>query len=88
MFSHFPKCRDCDVCLRTKITKAPCRRRTGEALPQAEKFGDSKTADHKVLNEGCESRKITDTLSSFKILPFNGNSPIRAKTRPHRPEKC
>ena len=55
-FTHFPKDRDCDVCLRTKITKAPCRRRTGEALPRAEKFGDLMTADHKVLNEGCESR--------------------------------
>ena len=29
---------------------------TGEALPRAEKFGDLITADHKVLNEGCESR--------------------------------
>ena len=38
------------------MTRAPCRRRTGEALPRAEKFGDLKTADHKVLNEGCESR--------------------------------
>ena len=50
------KGRDCDVCLRTNITRAPCRRRTGEALPRAEKFGDLITADHKVLNEGCESR--------------------------------
>ena len=55
-FTHFPKDQDCDVCLRTKITRAPCRGRTGEALPRAEKFGDLITADHKVLNEGCESR--------------------------------
>ena len=38
------------------MTRAPCRRRTGEALPRAEKFGDLMTADHKVLSEGCESR--------------------------------
>ena len=38
------------------MTRAPCRRRTGEALPRAEKFGDLITADQKVLNEGCESR--------------------------------
>ena len=38
------------------MTRAPCRRRTGEALPRAEKFGDLITADHKVLNEGGESR--------------------------------
>ena len=57
LFTHFPKDRDCDVCLRTKISRAPCRRRAGEALPRAEKFGDLTTADHKVLNiEGCESR--------------------------------
>ena len=53
---HFPKDRNCDVCLRTKIPKASCRRRTGEALYFVpEKFGDLITADHKVLNDGCES---------------------------------
>ena len=56
IFTHFPKDRTCDVCLRTKITKAHCRRRIGEALRRAEKFGDLITADHNVLNEGCESR--------------------------------
>ena len=38
------------------MTRAPCRRRTGQPLPRAEKFGDLVTADHKILNEGCESR--------------------------------
>ena len=38
--THFPKDRNCQVCLRTKMTRAPCRRRTGEAVPRAEKFGD------------------------------------------------
>ena len=42
--------------MRTKMTRAPCRRLTGEALPRAEKFGDLITAHHKVLNEDCESR--------------------------------
>ena len=54
--THFPKDRNCDVCMRTEITRVPRRRRTGEAVPRAEKFGDSITADHKVLNEGSESR--------------------------------
>ena len=54
--TNFPKDRNCHVCLRTKITKASCRRRTGEAQPRAEEFGDLITADHKVLNEGGESR--------------------------------
>ena len=37
------------------MTRALCRRRTGEAVPRAEKF-DLITADHKVLNEEGESR--------------------------------
>ena len=55
-FTHFPKDRNGELCLRTKMTKAPCSRRTGEAVPRAEKFGDLITADHKVLNEEGESR--------------------------------
>ena len=41
---------------RTEITRAPCRRRKGEAVPRADNFGDLITADHKVLSENCESR--------------------------------
>ena len=54
--THFPKDRNCDVCLRTKMTRGLCRGRTGEALPRAEKFGDLIKADHKVLSEESESR--------------------------------
>ena len=53
--THVPKDRNCEVCKRTKITRAPCRKRTGEAVRRAKKFGDFITADHKVLNEGGES---------------------------------
>ena len=42
--------------MRTKITRAPCRKRTGTAVCRAENNGDLITADHKVLSEGCESR--------------------------------
>ena len=38
------------------MTRAPCRRRPGEAVPRAEKFGDLITADHKVHNEEGKSR--------------------------------
>ena len=38
------------------MTRAPCRRRTDEALPRAEKFVNLIKANRKVLNEGCESR--------------------------------
>ena len=50
------KDRNCEICQRTKITRAPCRRRIGGAVPRAENFGDLITADHKVLSESCESR--------------------------------
>ena len=56
IFTHFPKNRNCEVCKRTKITRAPCRKHTGDAAPRAENFGFLITAYHKVLIEGCESR--------------------------------
>ena len=54
--THFPKDRNCDICLKTKITRASCRRRAVTVVPRAENFGDLIAADHKVLSEGCESR--------------------------------
>ena len=54
--THFPKDRNGEICKRTKITRASCRRRNGEAVPRAEKFGDLITADHKVPSDNCESR--------------------------------
>ena len=45
-----------DLKKRTKIARAPCRRRNGEAVPRAEKVGDLITADHKVFSDKCESR--------------------------------
>ena len=54
--TRFPKDRNCEICKRTKITRAPCRRRKGEAVPRAVNFGDLITADHKVLSDNCESR--------------------------------
>ena len=56
VYTHFPKDRNCEICQRTRITRAPCRRRNDEAVPRAAYFGDLITADHKVLSEGCESR--------------------------------
>ena len=50
------KDRNFEICKRTNITKAPCRRRNGRALPRSENFGDYTTADHKVLSDNCESR--------------------------------
>ena len=51
VYTHFPKDRNCEICQRTKITRAPCRRRNGGAVPRADNFGDLITADHKVLSD-------------------------------------
>ena len=56
VYTHFPKDRNCEICQRTNITRAPCRRRIGRVVLRAEIFGDLITADHKVLSQGCESR--------------------------------
>ena len=56
VYTHFPEDRNCEICQRTKITRAPCRRRIGGAVPRAENFGDLITADHKIPSENCESR--------------------------------
>ena len=56
VYTHFPKDRNCEICKRTKITRALCRRRNGEAVPRAINFGDLITADHKVLSDNCQSR--------------------------------
>ena len=56
VYTPFPKDRNCEICQRTKITRAPCRRRNGEGVPRAENFGDLITADHKVPSENIESR--------------------------------
>ena len=56
VYTHFPKDRNCEICQRTNITRAPGRRRNGGAVLRAEFFGDLITADHKVLSESRESR--------------------------------
>ena len=56
VYTHFPKDQNCEICKRTKITRVPCRRRKGEAVPRVVNFGDLISADHKVLSDNCESR--------------------------------
>ena len=56
IYTLFPKDWNCEMRKRTNITRAPCRKRTGEAIPRAENVGDLITADHKVLIEVCERR--------------------------------
>ena len=77
VYTHFPKDRNCEICKRTKITRAPSRRRNGEAVPRAVNFGDLITADHKVLSDNCESRNNHRYAVVVQDL-------IRAKTKLHK----
>ena len=57
--SHFPEDPNCEVCTRTKLTRAPCRRNPDDRADRikiAERLGDMVTAHHKVLKEDQESR--------------------------------
>ena len=56
VYTHCPNDPNCDICLKTKITRASCRRRAGTVVPRADKFADLITADHKILSEESESR--------------------------------
>ena len=51
VYTHFPMDPNCDICLKTKITMAFCRRRTGTVVPRAE---------HKVLCEEVNRGTIID----------------------------
>ena len=79
-----------DVCLRTKITKACCRTRTGEAQLRAQKFGGLITRQiTKSSMRSVNPETITGTLSWYKILPFSGFNLNRAKhctSKPRRSE--
>ena len=52
----FRRTQNCDICLKTKITRASCRRRAGTVVPRADHFGELLTADHIVLSEGWISQ--------------------------------
>ena len=80
--THFPKDRNCEICQRTKITRALCRRRIGRVEPRAENFGDLITADLKIVSEQCESRNnhryaiVVQDLATQWIQSF----PCKTKT--------
>ena len=86
-YTHFPKDRDCEICKRTKITRAPCRRRNGEAVPRAANFGDLITADHKALSDNCESRNnhryavVVQDLATQWIQAYRATTKLHKKPR-------
>ena len=79
VYTRFPKDRNCEICQRTKIPRAPCRRRNGGAVPCAENFGDLIKADHKNPVKVVNLETIIDMQSWCRTWPPNGSSRIRAK---------
>ena len=63
VYIHFTKDRNCEICKRTKIRRAPCRRRNGEAVPRAANFGDLITAVTKSSVTIANLETITDMQS-------------------------
>ena len=87
MFTYFPKGRNCELCRRTNITRAPCRKRSGNSIPRAEKFGNLITADHKVLGVYGESRNDHRYAVIVQDLATQRPQASLWKTRIHRKRK-
>ena len=83
IYTHFPKDRNCEIRQRTKITRAPCRRRVGGAVPHAENFGDLITADHtgqsSICSRGERLGHTMDPVVSVQNKNFSGNTKKLAK---------
>ena len=98
VYTHFPKDQNCEICKRTIITRAPCRRRNDEAVPRAANFGDLITADHKVLSDNCESRNnhryavvvqdvVTQWIQTYPCQNKTSQDPQRSLQKFLEPER-
>ena len=87
IYTHFPKDRNCEVCLRTQITRALCRRSTGEALPRAKTLVTWWRQIIRSSTKDVNLETIAGTLSWCKFLPLNGFNPNRAKQNLHMRRK-
>ena len=82
VYTHFPKDPNCDICLKTKITKASCRKRTGAAVPRPKNFGDLITSHHKVSVKKVNRVTIIDMPWWYKIwaAQWKQSYPCKRKT--------
>ena len=85
IFTHFPKDRNCEICQRTKITRALCRRRNGGAVPRAANFGDVITADQKVLKSESRNNQrcvvVVHDLATQWIQCYPSKTKLRRKRK-------
>ena len=87
--THFPKDRNCEICQRTTITRAPCRRRNGEAVLRAANFGDLITADDKVLSDNGDISKQLSMCSrgAGSNHSMDPGVPVQKQNFTRNPEK-
>ena len=81
VYPHFPEDRNCEICQRTKITRASCRRGNGGAVPRAENFGDLITPITKFSVKDVNRGTIIDTLWWYKTWQRSGYNPTRVRQR-------
>ena len=84
VYTHVTKDPNCDICLKTKIMMASCRRRAVKVVPKAENFGDLITADHNVLSEESESRNNHRYTVVVQGLATQGLQSYPCKTKTSR----
>ena len=85
VYTHFPKDWNCEICQRTKITRAPCRRRNGGAVPRAERFDDMITAESQSSQwKMWISKQSSMSQSWCRTWPPNGSMHILAKQKLHK----
>ena len=81
VFTHFPKYQNCEICLKTKTTRASCRRRAGTVVPRAENLFDLIAADTKFLLKDVNCGTIIDMQSWYKIWQHSRYSHARVKQK-------
>ena len=86
--THIPKDPNCDICLKTKITRASCRRRADTVVPRAEHFGYLSKRITKFSVKKVNRVTIIDMLWWYKIWQLSGYNPTRVKQKlPRRPRR-
>ena len=79
VYTHFPKDPNCDICLKTKMTRAYCRRRAGTVVPRAEILVTWWLQITIFSVKEVNRVIISDTLLWYKIWQLSGCNFTRAK---------
>ena len=83
VYTHFLKDRNCEICKRTRITRAPRRRRIGEAVLRAVNFGDLRSrgaGSSHPMHPGVsvQNKNFQETQKELAKVPGN-----REETKSH-----